>query len=338
LYEQISLALDNEDLGKTFYEILFSNEIKLIDFENLNNNSFHVVTELPCKNGEDEFRPDITLLINGMPLAFIEVKKPNNKEGILAERNRINTRFQNKKFRKFINITQLLVFSNNMEYDDESIDQVEGAYYASTSYKQAIFNAFKEEYNLEEDAFIQAQTFGPAIGDEIRRKAIISILIAAIGMLLYITFRFELKFGISAIVALVHDVLIALAVYALLRIPVNSSFVAAILTIVGYSINDTIVVFDRIRENLDLMKKEKYDDIVNKSISQTIIRSINTSFTTLIAIVTLYILGVEAIKDFALPLIVGVLAGTYSSIFIASPVWSMLRKKFPSKGYKANRA
>lgn len=149
LYEQISLALDNEDLGKAFYEMLLSNEIKLIDFENFNNNSFHVVTELTCKNGEDEFRPDITLLINGMPLTFIEVKKPNNKEGILAERNRINTRFQNSKFRKFINITQLLVFSNNMEYDDESIDQVEGAYYASTSYKKAIFNAFKEDASVE---------------------------------------------------------------------------------------------------------------------------------------------------------------------------------------------
>ena len=148
-YEKITLTLDNEDLGKVFYEMLLSNEIKLIDFENFKNNSFHVVTELTCKNGEDEFRPDITLLINGMPLAFIEVKKPNNKEGILAERNRINTRFQNSKFRKFINITQLLVFSNNMEYDDESIDQVEGAYYSSTSYKKAIFNAFKEDHTVE---------------------------------------------------------------------------------------------------------------------------------------------------------------------------------------------
>jgi type I restriction enzyme R subunit len=129
--------------------MLLSNEIKLIDFENFENNTFNVVTELTCKNGDDEFRPDITLLINGMPLAFIEVKKPNNKEGILAERNRINVRFQNKKFRKFINLTQILVFSNNMEYDSESIDQVEGAYYSSTSHKKALFNAFKEDNNVE---------------------------------------------------------------------------------------------------------------------------------------------------------------------------------------------
>lgn len=149
LYDKISLSLDNEDLGKQFYEIMLSNNIKIIDFDNFSNNSFHVVTELTCKNGDDEFRPDITLLINGMPLAFIEVKKPNNKEGILAERNRINSRFQNSKFRKFINITQLLVFSNNMNYDEESIDQVEGAYYSSTSTKKAIFNAFREDKSVE---------------------------------------------------------------------------------------------------------------------------------------------------------------------------------------------
>jgi type I restriction enzyme, R subunit len=149
LYDKISLVLDNEDLGKEFYEMLLKSEIKLIDFENFKNNSFHVITELTCKNGDDEFRPDITLLINGIPLAFIEVKKPNNKEGILAERNRINSRFQNKKFRKFINLTQMLVFSNNMEYDSESIGQIEGAFYSSTSHHKAIFNAFKEDKNVE---------------------------------------------------------------------------------------------------------------------------------------------------------------------------------------------
>jgi type I restriction enzyme, R subunit len=149
IYDKVNISLDNEDLGKEFYEMLFSNEVKMIDFDNFKNNSLHVVTELTCKNGDDEFRPDITLLVNGMPLAFIEVKKPNNKEGVLAERNRINTRFQNKKFRKFINLSQMLVFSNNMEYDNESIGQIEGAYYSSTSTSKAIFNAFKEDKNTE---------------------------------------------------------------------------------------------------------------------------------------------------------------------------------------------
>ena len=131
--------------------------IKLIDFKDFSNNSFHVVTELTYKNGDDEFRPDITLLINGMPLAFVEVKKPNNQEGILAERDRINTRFKNKKFRKFINISQVLVFSNNMEYDMESIEPIQGAFYSSTSYTNAIFNCFREEetfdFKTKMDAF-----------------------------------------------------------------------------------------------------------------------------------------------------------------------------------------
>ncbi|MFZ1323496.1 MAG: HsdR family type I site-specific deoxyribonuclease [Ignavibacteria bacterium] len=145
-FETVSLVLDYEDLGNEFYNMLTSpSGVKLIDFNNFENNSFHVVTELTYKNGEDEFRPDITLLINGMPLAFIEVKKPNNQEGILAERDRINVRFKNKKFRKFINITQILVFSNNMKYDDESIEPIQGAFYASASTHNANFNCFREE-------------------------------------------------------------------------------------------------------------------------------------------------------------------------------------------------
>ena len=149
LLADVKLLLDNEDLGKAFYDRLTERSgIRLIDFENFGNNSFHVVTELTCKNGDDEFRPDITLLINGMPLAFIEVKKPNNREGVLAERNRIITRSRNPRFRRFINITQLMVFSNNMEYDDSSPQPIEGAFYASPSYDSPIFNYFREEETL----------------------------------------------------------------------------------------------------------------------------------------------------------------------------------------------
>ena len=150
LLADIKLLLDNEDLGKAFYDRLIEQSgIKLIDFENFNNNSFHVVTELTCKNGDDEFRPDITLLINGLPLAFIEVKKPNNREGVLAERNRIITRSRNPKFHRFINITQLMVFSNNMEYEDGSPQPIEGAFYASSSYDSPVFNYFREEESLD---------------------------------------------------------------------------------------------------------------------------------------------------------------------------------------------
>ena len=150
IYEETALLLDNEDLGKAFYEkITQTSGVKLIDFENFDNNSFNVVTELTYKNGDDEFRPDIILLINGMPLVFIEVKKPNNLDGIQAEHKRIATRFQNKKFRKFINITQLMVFSNNMEYDDSTSVPLQGAFYSSTSYNKPVFNYFREEENLD---------------------------------------------------------------------------------------------------------------------------------------------------------------------------------------------
>lgn len=149
LLTDVQLSLDNEDLGKAFYEKLTERSgIRLIDFSDFDNNSFHVVTELTCKNGDDEFRPDITLLINGMPLAFIEVKKPNNREGVLAERNRIITRSRNPRFRRFINITQLMIFSNNMEYNDGSPQPIEGAFYASPSYDTPIFNYFREEEDL----------------------------------------------------------------------------------------------------------------------------------------------------------------------------------------------
>ena len=149
-FDDVSLCLENEDLGKAFYKKLSSNSgSRLIDFEDFNNNTFNVVTELTYKKDDDEFRPDITLLINGMPLIFIEVKKPNNLDGILAEHKRIQTRFQNKKFRKFVNITQLMVFSNNMEYDDSSPMTIEGAFYATPSYNKPSFNYFREEQKFD---------------------------------------------------------------------------------------------------------------------------------------------------------------------------------------------
>lgn len=156
LLEDIKLELDNEDLGRAFFERLTDrSNAKLIDFENFNNNSFHVVTELTCQNGDEEFRPDVTLLINGMPLVFIEVKKPNNREGILAERDRINKRFQNPRFRRFANITQFMIFSNNMEYDDGDPEPVQGAFYASSSYHKPVFNYFREEEILNLTALLK---------------------------------------------------------------------------------------------------------------------------------------------------------------------------------------
>ncbi len=155
-YNEVALCLENEDLGKAFYEKLTDqSNVRLIDFEDFNNNSFHVATELTYKKDEEEFRPDIILLINGMPLVFIEVKKPNNQNGVIAEDKRIQTRFQNKKFRQFANITQLMVFSNNMNYDDNSPLTIEGAFYATPSYYKPIFNYFREEDKFDFDTLLK---------------------------------------------------------------------------------------------------------------------------------------------------------------------------------------
>ena len=169
------------------------------------------------------------------------------------------------------------------------------------------------------------ESISETIGKELWQSAAASIAIAAILMLLYITFRFEVLSGIAAVIALLHDLLIMISFYVIFQIPINTSFIAAILTILGYSINATIVIFDRIRENTRLAKNEMFADVVNKSIFQTLWRSINTSLTTLVTLVVLLIIGVASIKEFALPLIVGIIAGTYSSVFISGPVWSMLK-------------
>ncbi len=191
-----------------------------------------------------------------------------------------------------------------------------------------IYEALSAKYGLKEGSLLMSEQFGPRIGGEIRAKAIKAILLAAIGMLIYIAIRFEMKFAISAIVALLHDILILLSIYAIFRIPVNSAFIAAILTVVGYSINDTIVIFDRVREEARYSGKANPAKIANLSLNSTFTRSINTSFTTLLVVISLMVLSVTSIRQLALPLLAGVLTGTYSSIFIASPVWVMFKSKF----------
>ena len=155
----LKMTLKNDDLGKEFYKrVIDQSDFKHIDLENFNNNHFNVITELKYKNGDDEFRPDITILVNGLPLVFIEVKKPNNPEGILAERERLDTRFKNKKFKRFINATQFMIFSNNMEYEDGSLEPLQGAFYATTSSDKAKFNYFREEI-IDHENFIFDQIF-----------------------------------------------------------------------------------------------------------------------------------------------------------------------------------
>ncbi|MGE5483942.1 MAG: protein translocase subunit SecF [Ignavibacteriales bacterium] len=165
------------------------------------------------------------------------------------------------------------------------------------------------------------------IGKELTRKALLALAVANVGMIAYISFRFEFKFAIAAVVALIHDVLITVGVLAMIGLEVNSPFVAAILTVVGYSINDTIVVYDRIRENLKSAGKKGLAETVNRSIAETLTRSINTALTTLLAVLAVLVFGGPTIREFAVTLLIGITAGTYSSIFIASPLWVLWKNK-----------
>lgn len=177
---------------------------------------------------------------------------------------------------------------------------------------------------------LEADMIGPSIGAELRQKSLWIILSVSLVLLLYISWRFELMFGLSALAALLHDGLITLSIASILFIEVDSAFVAALLTILGYSINDTIVIFDRLRENIKLETDNTIQAVANRSISQTMVRSINTSLTTLVVIGALYLFGGVTIKSFCLVLLIGVLSGTYSSIFIASPLLASLWKPIES--------
>ncbi len=203
--------------------------------------------------------------------------------------------------------------------------------------RENIINRVKETY--PETQIESTERVGATAGAELLQRTVLSVIIACAFMMMYIWWRFELLSGLAALTALVHDALIMSAMVLIFRTRINSSFIAAILTIVGYSINDTIVVFDRIRENTKRFKHSlNKRQIVDKSVSETIVRSLNTSITTLFTITALYILGVQSIKEFALPLIIGIISGTYSSIFIASPFWvaihQMIKNRHDRKAIK----
>ena len=187
------------------------------------------------------------------------------------------------------------------------------------SVQEAIEEAFPDSKIISRDSV------SATMGKEMWLNAAKAILIAVILMLIYIGFRFDFWSGLAAVCALAHDVLIIISIYAIFQLPINSTFIAALLTILGYSINATIVVFDRIRENKRLIRKQSFADIVNTSVWQTLGRSINTTVTTLITLVALFILGVTSIRQFMLPLIIGVLCGCYSSVFLSGQFWAIFK-------------
>ncbi len=177
---------------------------------------------------------------------------------------------------------------------------------------------------------LRSAMVGPTIGEELRRRAIYALLIASIAIIIYISFRFQFRFAVAALIALIHDVLIVVGFFSLLRLDIDTAFVAGLLTIMGYSINDSIVIFDRIRENMKYAKKESFIQLSNRAVVETLPRSINTSVTTLLAVIAVLVFGGPSIQLFMLTLLIGILAGAYSSIFVASPIlveWSLLQDK-----------
>ena len=238
-----------------------------------------------------------------------------------------------------------VVFDFGKEFDKQKADEIVKKYdkdaitntVNSTQYEikspnlpskevNEIYDQFKKDFKIGDKALVSQNEIGASVGKELTDKAIIAIGIAFVCMLIYIAIRFEIRFGIAALVALIHDILVTLSFYAIFNITVNSPFIAAILTVVGYSINDTIVIFDRIRENSKIMRRSSPTEIADKSLTQTMSRSINTTITTLITIVSVNIF-VPTVREFSLPLIIGIATGAYSSIFIASPLWVALQKR-----------
>ena len=191
--------------------------------------------------------------------------------------------------------------------------------------RDSFLSALKQEIGDYE--VLREEKVGPVIGKELTFKALLALGVASILMIIYISFRFEFKSGIAAIIAILHDVLVTLGIFSLLQLEISSAFVAAILTIIGYSINDTIVIFDRVRENLQNRKKsESVAYIMNKSIMQTLTRSINTVLTTLFVLFALFFFGGATLSNFILAMIIGIISGVYSSIFTACPIWHDLKR------------
>ncbi|MBQ8577681.1 MAG: protein translocase subunit SecF [Clostridia bacterium] len=212
-----------------------------------------------------------------------------------------------------------------------------------TEVRDAVFEALKAEYNLTDEDRLNVTSVGASVSADFRKSGITSVALAVALMLVYITIRFDFKSGVAAVFCLAHDLFFMLVAYALFQLPMNSNVIAALLTILGYSINATIIVFDRVRENVKLYPNYTFDENMTLSSNQTLLRSVNTTVTTLLTIVMIYIFGVQSIQQFILPLIVGIVAGLYSSVCLSGNIWAILqkvggKKKLPAEAEKAEKA
>lgn len=245
-----------------------------------------------------------------------------------------------------------LVLEFSEEYDKEKVDSIVKKYASDAvtntvedskyQIKSKDFNSeqvselieeLKKEYKMPDEAIISQDEIGASIGRELRVNSIKALSLAFIAMLIYIAIRFELKFGVIALIALAHDLLVTLSVFAVFGIAINTPFIAAILTIIGYSINATIVIFDRIRENLKLSGRTSPAEVADNSITQTMGRSINTTLTTLFTIVAIYIF-VPTVREFSFPIIIGIVSGLFSSVCIAPSLWVMVVERDKKKNKK----
>lgn len=199
--------------------------------------------------------------------------------------------------------TKVLTTQLDVETHQRVIDEIEGA--------------LRERFPVED---VSRRSIGQQVSRELAAKGWQAVLLAIVVILVYISWRFRLRYAIGAVAAILHDVIIALGVFAIFRIEVNLPTIAAFLTIVGYSLNDTIVIYDRIRENLKIDKKGKIFDIINKSVNQSLSRTLNTSFTTFVPVIILFLFGGSVLRGFSLALLIGVIVGTYSSMYIANPI------------------
>lgn len=244
----------------------------------------------------------------GGTVVEISVGKDFNKSDIDSITKKYASDIQSNK----VNNTSIEIKSATLTSDDVS----------------NILKDVKAKY--KDSSLINQEQIGAAIGKEARVKALQAVAVAIVFIFIYIGFRFEIKFGAAAIISLIHNVLVMLSVYAVLRVPIDSSFIAAALTVIGFSVHDTIVVFDRIRENEKSMRRVDATIVANASLTQTLARSINTVLTVVITLTSVYIL-VPSVRNFSEPILIGIITGCYSSLCIATPFWVILKKRFAKK-------
>jgi preprotein translocase subunit SecF len=253
------------------------------------------------------------------------VKKAINKAATVQKLSTLDTQANNKK----IYLMQVNITSKDALAAGE---------------QTKIIDALKteKEFSIKEGAQISSRNVQPSMGAELLRKGVLAVIVSSLLIIFYIWWRFKvmsgLSAGIMAILALFHDILLMLSLYAILQIKLNEAFIAAVLTVIGYSMNDTIIIYDRIRENSNLIRKTGIAELVNRSINQTLSRSINTVVTVLICVITVFIFAkannIHSIAEFAEPLIIGLASGCYSSIFIASPLWVLWKEYQQKKNIK----